>query len=315
MSLNIKHHEPLDKHLNFRLGGEAKFFVEVKTLDDVREACAFAQQEHVPYVVLGGGSNMLVADEGYNGLVIKMVNRDIVIDGATVTVAAGAISSMVARQTAEAGLTGFEWAISLPGTIGGAVRGNAGCFGGEMRDNLLSVDVLHDSNIETLTASDCYFAYRSSVFKTPHRAADIILSATLRLQPGSVEMAKEKLQRTLAARKSTQPLGASSAGCMFKNFEYQDPSVLKKLAARVSIPADMLERKRIGAGFIIDTLGLKGVCVGEACVSREHGNFLANIGHATASDVKKLIDKIREQVYAETGILLEEEVQLIGFDS
>lgn len=312
MSLVIKENEPLSRHLNFRLGGPARFFIEVRDLKELSAAHDFANRESLPIFVLGGGSNTLASDEGFIGVVVKIINRDFKITGNLVEAGAGVISSTVARKTVEAGLSGFEWAISLPGTIGGAVRGNAGCFGGEMKDSVESVVIWQDGEVKELPAVDLHFGYRDSAFKHSLAGA-VIWSVKLRLASGNRTIGEQKLAETLARRKSTQPLGASSAGCMFKNFDFTDLAQITTIAEKVKIPQEMLDKKRLGAGFIIDSLGLKGVCVGEACVSKEHGNFLTNIGSATANQVKQLIDLIKAKVKSSYGLELEEEVKIIGF--
>ncbi len=307
-----KSQESLAKHVNFRIGGPAQYFVEAVTSQDIIDAVTLAKQAGVPWFVLGGGSNTLVADAGFAGLVIKAANRQLKIDGIHVIAEAGVISAAVARATAQAGLRGFEWAISLPGTIGGAVRGNAGCFGGEMKDNLESVRVLRHGELKTLLAAELAFAYRDSLFK--HLGNDdVVLDATLRLTPGDAAEAMSALEKNLAGRKASQPLGSSSAGCMFKNFEYSDDNMIGKLAALHPVPPAMLANHRLAAGWIIDVLGLKGTRIGDAMVSDTHGNFLVNKGAATAAQIIELITLIKTRVSTETGLELHEEVQYLGF--
>lgn len=304
----LKLDEPLSKHLNFRIGGPAKWFVEVKSIEELKVAVDLAKENEVPIFVLGGGSNSLALDEGFAGLIVKMGLRELKIEGTTVVADAGVISAAMARQTATAGLAGFEWAVSLPGTIGGAVRGNAGCFGGETKDHLVSVEVLRNGAVVTLSKEDLKFAYRDSAVK---HSEDIILRATFELENGDPELLKRSLEETLEKRKTTQPTHAGSAGCMFKNFEFQDKSEVAKLQQDAEIPASMLENKRISAGWLIDQLGFKGETVGQAMVSEEHANFLVNLGGATASEVIQLISMIKMAARDRFGIQLEEEVQLI----
>lgn len=311
----FREYESLAKHLNIRIGGPARFFVEVKTEQDVLDATRIARQHDVAYFVLGGGSNTLVADEGWNGLVMKMTNRHLIIEGTKVVADAGVISALVARKTAELGLKGFAWAISLPGTMGGAVRGNAGCFGGEMKDTVTSVRVIRSGDIVEIPATDLHFSYRHSIFKDAEHASDIIFSVTMDLVQGSREEEMALLEKYLASRKSSQPLGSSSAGCMFKNFEYTDEEQIGRIATDktdVKIPESMLVRHRIAAGWIIEQLGLKGLQVGDAQVSDVHGNFLLNKGHATARDIAVLIGRIKAAARERYGIELQEEVQFLG---
>lgn len=307
-----KENEPLAKHVNFRIGGPAKYFVEAQSSQDIIDAVKLAKQANVPFFVLGGGSNTLVADAGYDGLVIKAANRAMKIDGTRVIAEAGVISAAVARATAQAGLRGFEWAISLPGTIGGGVRGNAGCFGGEMKDNVESVRVLHNGELKTLIPSELKFGYRTSVFKELGND-DVVLDATIALKQGDAAEALSALEKNLAGRKASQPLGSSSAGCMFKNFEYTTDDDISALDAKYPVPPEMKSRKRIAAGWIIDQLGLKGTRVGDAMISETHGNFLVNKGAATADEIVQLISVIKTRVRDDVGIQLHEEVQYLGF--
>ncbi len=310
----LKKGEPLAKHVHIRIGGPADFYFEARTSDEIVGAVQAALDDRLPVVIIGGGSNSLPSDDGYRGLVIQAANRNWKIEGAQVTAEAGVLSGFLARKTAEAGLTGFEWAVSLPGTIGGAVRGNAGCFGGETKDALVSVEVLRlaDENIERvrLTNSDCHFGYRESAFKHNN---DIVLSATFEFVSAPKETCLEKIDAVLAQRKADQPSDAPSAGCMFKNFDFKDESELEKLTSRIDVPEAFLKAKRLPAGWLIEQADLKGKSVGGAQVSDKHGNFLMNLGKATASDILQLISLIKLRIRDEYGIQLEEEVQLLGF--
>lgn len=303
----FKENEPLAKHLNIRIGGPARWFVEARSTQELIDAVNIAQELSMKYFVLGGGSNTLVADEGFDGLVIKAANRAMRIEEDRMYVEAGVISSAAARASATAGLRGFEWAVSLPGTIGGAVRGNAGCFGGEMRDSVESVRVLREGSVLTLTNADLAFRYRHSLFKDVGNN-DVVLDCIVKLEIGDRTEALAQIEKNLAGRKASQPLGASSAGCMFTNVEWADDAQIDRLRTRFEIPQAFVDRKRIPAGWIIEQLGLKGLSVGEAEVSAQHGNFLLNKGHATASDIVQLVSRIKKRVLEEVNIVLEEEV-------
>ena len=308
-----KDNESLAKHVNFRIGGPAKYFVEARSTQDLVDAVKIAAEYALPYFILGGGSNTLVSDEGYQGLVIKAANRNTRIEGDRVTAEAGVISATVARASADKGLRGFEWAISLPGTIGGAVRGNAGCFGGEVKDNLESVKLLRNGEIVHVPVADMEYGYRHSVLKDPGHENDVILEATFKLTPGDRAEALALIDKNLAGRKASQPLGSSSAGCMFKNFEYTSDNEIAKIAAQVEIPEAMRNLHRLGAGWIIDQLGLKGTKMGEAQIAPQHGNFLLNVGHASAGDIVALISFVKTKARNEFGVQLHEEVQYLGF--
>lgn len=306
----FKANEPMSKHTNFRIGGPARFYVEIKSVEELGRAIAIAEDANLPFFVLGGGSNTLVSDEGINGLVLQMAMRDVKIDGTTVTVGAGAISAGLARQTAEAGLAGLEWAISLPGTIGGAVRGNAGCFGGEMKDVVKSVRVWRAGQLIDLSASELNFGYRDSAIK---HSKDIIVEATFVLTPGNPEELKAKLTETLGKRKMSQPLYAGSAGCMFKNYEIKNDEELDRLKEELMLPPAMIDKRQVSCGWLIDRMDLKGQQIGGAQISPEHGNFIINSGAATASDVLQIISLVKTAARERYGLQLHEEVQLLGF--
>lgn len=308
----FKEHEPLAKHLNIRIGGPSRYFVEARSTAELIDAVAFAREYAVPFFILGGGSNTLVSDDGYDGLVIKAANRAVTIDGGRVICEAGAIASAVARATANAGLRGFEWAISLPGTLGGAVRGNAGCFGGETKDAVESVRLLRDGSVVVVTSAEMKFAYRHSILKTEGHEEDVVLDVTLRLTPGDRAQALAMIDKHLAGRKASQPLGSSSCGCMFKNFEFVDEADIKQLRDTLDVPDAFVAQKRIPAGWIIEKLGLKGTYVGDAEVSHQHGNFLVNKGHATAADISALVHRVKRCVEDQVGVTLEEEVHHLG---
>jgi UDP-N-acetylmuramate dehydrogenase len=310
----LKENEPLAKHVNIRIGGPADFYVEAKSSEEIAAAVEAALADGVPFAVLGGGSNTLPSDEGFRGLVIQAANRAWRIEDERVFAEAGVPSAFLARKAAEAGLTGLEWAISLPGTIGGAVRGNAGCFGGETKDVVVSVDALRvsDGRAEGVvyTNADCRFGYRESVFKRVH---DVVLDVELELTPAPKAECMARLDAVLAKRKLEQPSDSPSAGCMFKNFEYDDEEEIAKLKSVLDVPPEYLEARRIPAGWLVEQADLKGMSVGGAQVSQKHGNFLQNRGDATASDVLQLISLIKMRIRDGYGIQLEEEVQLLGF--
>lgn len=312
----LKEGEPLMKHVNFRLGGPATGYFEAKKPEEAVSAIRLAQQSGIPWVVLGGGSNVLVSDAGFDGLVVQAAYRAWEIDGTRVQADAGVLSVFLARATVQAGLTGFEWAIGLPGTIGGAVRGNGGCFGGEMKDTVETVDVYDATQdaLKTMTWTECKFAYRDSIFK--HQShPPLILSVSMRLKMGDPVKGKTRLDAIMKQRKENQPQDASSAGCMFKNVTINNATDLWKLRQETDIPQEFLEAKRIPAGWVIDQAGLKGTKVGDAEVSEKHGNFCLNRGKATAEQVVQLVSLVKTKVRNSLGIQLEEEVQLIGFDS
>lgn len=309
-SARLRENESMSKHTNFRIGGSAKWFVEVRTVDELKQVLKIAVDQKISYFIFGGGSNILVNDKPFDGIAIKIAMRNIAINKNLVRVEAGALSSSVARETAKAGLSGLTWAISLPGTIGGAVRGNAGCFGGETKEHLVEVELLSDGKVITIKKDDLHFSYRDSVIKHNN---DIVLSAIFELEQGDSKKLLAELDEKLNARKISQPLDAGSAGCMFKNYEIKSDDELQRIKQILDISPEMNLTRRISAGWLIDQLDLKGTQIGGAKVSEKHGNFLINTGNATADDVVQLIALIKTRARNEYGINLNEEVQYLGF--
>ena len=301
----VKEDEPMSKHTNFRIGGPAKWFVEIKSVEELQQILKIAQAQNVSTFVFGGGSNLLVDDSGFNGIVIKIAMRDMKINGTRVYAQAGVLSAALARAAAKAGLAGFTWAISLPGTIGGAVRGNAGCFGGETKDFLVEVEVLRASHMVTMSKDQLAFGYRDSAIK---HSTDIVLSATFEFPVGDPVRLVKELDEKLAARKSSQPLDAGSAGCLFKNYEISSDDELQRLKEKLDIPLEVSTTRRLSAGWLIDQLDLKGMQIGGAKISNQHGNFVVNTGSATADDVMQLVALIKTRARNSFGIQLEEEV-------
>lgn len=303
-------YEPMSKHTNFRIGGPARWFIDTRTLDELKQILAVAKEQDTKTFIFGGGSNILVSDKGFDGIVIKIAMRTYEIKGTQVRSDAGVLSAALARATSMLGLKGLTWAITLPGTIGGGVRGNAGCFGGEMKDNLVSAQILRDGEIIELQKEELKFGYRESAIK---HTDDIIVSATFELEEGDVTDLKMEINDKLMKRKLSQPLGAGSAGCMFKNYEIKDDEELQRLEQKLDIPAEMKSSRRLSAGWLIDNLDLLGTKIGDAQVSEVHGNFLVNTGKATADQVAQLVALVKTRARNEYGILLQEEIMYIGF--
>jgi len=321
--------EPMHRHTNFRIGGPARYYVEARTAEDVARTVAIAQAAGLPWFALGGGSNTLVGDAGFDGLVIQIALREIVVEGDRVRAGAGAITASVAREAGRAGLSGFEWAVSLPGTIGGAVRGNAGCFGGEMEGVIEDVRILEMQNpegdaprpygagfecrMQNVTNTECGFRYRHSIFK--EHPGWIILEATLALRRADPDTCQAAMDQFLERRRTSQPNGKPSAGCLFKNIETRALSsdAVERLE-RFSSGAwrDVAHDGRLSVGWIIDRLGLKGRRVGGAMISEHHGNFTLNLGGATAADVFALGEAVRERARDVLGMDIEYEVQRLG---
>jgi UDP-N-acetylenolpyruvoylglucosamine reductase len=283
----IRRDEPLAKRTTLRVGGPADIYVEPASEEDLAAVLAYCRDRNQPFVPLGRGSNLLVKDGGFRGVVICLAHphfSQIEAVGQRLRCGAGAKLKAVAVEARRNGLAGLEFLEGIPGSVGGALRMNAGAMGGAIFDVVESVRLMSfDGNVREQSARELAAAYRCC----PALKTRIALAAVLCGQPGSREAIEQRMNEYSRKRWKSQP-AAPSAGCMFKN--------------PASIPA----------GKLIDELGLKGTRAGGAVVSTEHGNFIVNDGSATARDILELIEIIRQRVRAERGIDLETEVEVVG---
>ena len=285
MSLEIKTNICLKNYTTWRVGGAAEYFAIVKTPQELLQALEFNKK----ITLLGAGSNVLISDNGIKGLVIKNRMHKVVESGGFIIAESGTALPLLANYYYLSGFGDLYWAHSIPGTLGGALKSNAGAHGGTIGDLVQSVEVLRDGKKITLTKSDCGFSYRNSKFLD----SDIILNATLSYKKTPQELTAQKRKEAIEYRKLTQPTGFS-AGSTFK-----------------SVPSPNCS-KLISAGFYIDKAGLKGKRVGGAVVSEKHANFILNDSSATASDILELITTIKLKVYKMFGIVLAEEIKYLG---
>ena len=280
--------EPMKNHTTFRIGGPADALALPKTPKEVAEVVHFCHEHAQPYYVLGNGSNLLVSDEGYRGLVLQLYRNfnDIQVNGETITVQSGAMLAAVARTAYQTGLTGLEFASGIPGTIGGAVVMNAGAYGGEMKNVLKEVTVLtKEGEVLVIPAKALELGYRTSVIP---KNGWIVLGAVLQLKKGDQEQILARMEELKEQRITKQPLDLPSAGSTFKRPE------------------------GYFAGKLIMDAGLRGFTVGGAQVSEKHCGFVVNRGNATAADVWELICEVKRRVKEMTGVELEPEVKLLG---
>lgn len=280
---------PLAKYTSARIGGNADAFLTAQTSADLAEIVRVCWALELPYLVIGGGSNMLISDTGVREIVILNKSRKVSfdLDVPSVWAESGTNFGALARQAGRKNLAGLEWAAGIPGTVGGAVVGNAGAHGGDTAGNLILAEVLHRTEgRQQLPPEDLAYAYRSSKLKR-HPGKAVVLSASFQLAHSRPEPIKEKMDEYLAFRRRTQPPGASM-GSMFKNPD-----------------GDF-------AGRLIDAAGLKGARIGDAQISELHANFFINHGDAMASDVYALISKARQTVEERFGVRLELEIELVG---
>ena len=281
--------EPMKNHTTFRAGGCADYLVEPESVDTVREIVRLCCQENMPYYVVGNGSNLLVSDKGYHGVILHLYKNmsDFEISGNRLKAQAGALLVRVAKMAAKEGLSGLEFASGIPGTIGGAMVMNAGAYGGEIKDVVTKVRVLlPDGTIRDYTGEEMAFGYRKS---RVIEEQGIVLEAEMELKADDPEAIAARMEALREKRVAKQPLEYASAGSTFKRPE------------------------GYFAGKLIEDAGLRGFSVGDAQVSEKHCGFVINRGNATASEIMELIQEVQKRVYEHFGVRLEPEVKLLGF--
>jgi len=281
--------EPLASRTSFGIGGPADFFVEPGRADGIEKAIEGSRERGIPYFLLGAGTNLLVADAGVEGLVVRVATREHHIEGTRITAAAGLKMMRLARIAADANLRGFEFAIGVPGSVGGAVYQNAGCWGKEMREVLVEAcGFMPGSGKKKWTPADLRFGYRTSALREGGLKGGFVVEATIQLHRGDGEEAKAQMAKLTRERNDTQPIKTKNCGSVFKN-----------------PPGD-------SAGRLVQAAGLRGLRQGAAVISELHGNFIVNEGGATAADVAKLIERARAEVKRRFNAELEPEVELVG---
>jgi len=312
---NVVEGELLSKYTTFKIGGPAKYFFDAKTSEDLVKALTVADELKVSSFVLGGGSNILVSDSGFNGLVIKQSNSNFKIDGEKVYSESGASVDAVLNATLDAGLIGWAWAAGLPGTVGGGIRGNAGAYGEGMSNVTESVDLYIDGKVTTYTNEQMQFSYRDSIAK---HVPCVIISANLKLTKGDTAADRALVKKYVDHRVNTQPLEYPNPGCAFKNIDLKKIQVDKdRLLKKMEITEEEWQTStkygKLPTSFIFDRMNLKGKTIGGAQVSTKHGAFIVNVGNARAEHVVMLMSELKMRVRNELGIPLEEEVELVGF--
>jgi UDP-N-acetylmuramate dehydrogenase len=288
-SSRLRFEEPLARHTYFGIGGETTAYIEISTISELAALARFHKQWNIPIAVIGRGSNLLVSDTGFKGIGVRLVGElaKLEVDGDVVSVGAGLSLPRLSKAMSRRGLSGVEFALGIPGSVGGALIMNAGAWGSSFGDVVTNVTVMNDAgDLVELTHAEANFEYRHSGLDTYF----CVTGATLKLEPGDVDTITERMQTFYKQKVETQPFAEENAGCMFKN-----------------PPGD-------SAGRLIDISGLKGYRIGGAEVSTVHGNFILNIDNATATDVLNLVAYIQQQVREKTGISLQTEVKRLGFD-
>ncbi len=284
----VREHEPLGPHSWYGIGGQARHFLELEDDAALPELITRLTGEGVPYLVIGAATNTLFAADELPGLTIKLATARLATEAGRVTVSAGYLMPKLAADTAKAGRTGLEYGAGVPGTVGGSVFGNAGAFGREVKDGLITTEVIDpQGRLHTLSAADCRFAYRDSVLKSD-KPGWVVRSATFETGEDDPSRIRERIKEVQRHRRQTQPIEKRSLGSTFKN-----------------PPGE-------AAGRLIDACGLKGRRIGGAQISEKHANFIVNLGGASADDVLALMAEMRNRVLERFGIELEPEVRVIG---
>lgn len=284
----VKTDEPMAMHTTFRVGGPADFFVEIGSVEELREIIDYLHKTDYDFFILGNGSNLLVGDKGYQGVVLHLGNRfaEYSVEGNVVTAQAGAMLSVVAKAAAAGSLTGMEFAAGIPGTVGGAIVMNAGAYDGEMKQIVTKVTVMTaEGEVLELDNETMEFGYRTSIIKN---RPFIVLSAQMALKPGNAEEIHAQIEELNARRRSKQPLELPSAGSTFKRPEGHF------------------------AGKLIMDAGLRGSRIGGAQVSEKHCGFIVNLGNASAADIYELMEEVTEKVEEQFSVRLEPEVVRLG---
>jgi len=311
----------LKEHTTFRLGGPARFLVEAESEKDIIGAIEFAQEKTLPYFILGRGSNVIFADEGFDGVVIKINWSKCDFDQGRVFAGAAVLLDRLVDLCLEKGLFGLEWAAGIPGTVGGAIWGNAGANGSEMKDIVTRVKIMKDGRIEWLENEDCKFGYRDSIFK---QKKWVILGAEIKVNRASctgassmrgrqsIEHSEKLIQNYRQERIKKHPLEYPSAGSIFRNVPTAavQPLLLEKFKDAVKNDPFPV----VPAAKIIAEAGLAGEKIGDAQVSKKHTNFIVNLGQAKSSDVLKLIEKVKSVVKEKFGIQLNVEPIIVGYE-
>jgi len=323
----------LAPYSTLKIGGKARYFCTVTNNQELVEAIQWAKEKGVPFFILGAASNILISDKGWNGLVIKMQNLNYKLQSSSIEektlpniqseqiieAEAGVPLAKIVGLAFQHSLTGMEWAIGIPGTVGGAIYGNAGAFGSSMAEVVKTVCVLDVSQnsyaMLDITKQGCDFSYRSSLFK--HNKQFIIISAHIHLQKGIQEQIAKKMKECFERKKQSQPLDYFSAGSIFKNFYFEHCSVFslgtRKFLENFSEWEQFQKQGFIPAAWLIEKCGLKGKKIGRVELSLKHANFIVHRGGGSAKDVKKLINLIKKQIKEKFGIELQEEIEYLGF--
>jgi len=310
--VNIQENKNLADYTSFKIGGNARFFTQIHNHKELESALEFAYSNNVETLILGGGSNLIISDMGFDGLVIKMDNACISIDkdNNIVNVEAGFNLQNLINECIINSLGGLENMSGIPGTVGGAVRGNAGAYGTEMSDVIISVTYYDNGSIKTIPNGECNFSYRESMFKK--NSSKIILSASLCVSESNKNKLQEKSREIIQLRNDKQPLEYPNAGSFFKN-----PIITDDLVPDIEeMPRWKIDdnHTKLSAAWLIERAGLKGYRINDAGISEKHSLFIVNYGKAKTSDIIQIMKRVQKEIKEKFNIELYPEPQLVGFD-
>lgn len=308
--LSIQRNISLKNYSTFKIGGEAKYFTLIENENDLQEAFKFVKEKNVPFFILGGGSNVLFSDNGFDGMIIKIQNTNYKIHDTKILAGAGMFLNTLVGISLKESLSGLEWAAGIPGQVGGAVYGNAGAFGKSMADVVKSVKTFNTETFkfQIFQKEECQFSYRNSLFKKTKKY--ILFEAEFEFKKSNKKDIQKKIKENLKYRKEHHPLKYPSAGSIFKNYKItnNDLELLKKFPNFKQFK----EKGEIPAAYLISECELKGKKIGGAQISEKHPNFIININNAKAEDVIILISLIKQKVRDQFGIQLDEEIIYVG---
>lgn len=298
---------PLRLYSNYKIGGNAKYFYRAEGLDNLIKAIKEAGAMKLPVFIFGGGTNLLIGDEGFDGLVLKPEIKFLHNHENLVHVGSGVLVADLLNFCIERGLSGLEWAGGLPGAVGGAIRGNAGAFGSEIKDSIRKVASLKFPHMLVRNNQECEFDYRNSIYKK--NPGEIVLGAVFQLKPGDSKIIREQTDEKINYRYRKHPMDYPNIGSIFKNVPWESVPNQHKETFKEKIKQDPFPV--LPTAILIDRCGLRGISFGGAMISPKHPNFIVNIMEAKADDVKELIALVKEKVFKKFGIGLEEEVQYV----
>ena len=306
-NVTVRSREPLSRHTRFGIGGPAEVFVESADREAFLEALRAARATGLPVLVIGGGTNLVAADEGFPGVVLRYTGSRIEADGAKVEAEAGAELQALVDFTIERGLAGLETMTGIPGSVGAAIYGNAGAYGRSISETVREVEFFDGERLRRLPREECGFAYRDSVFK--RRKGWVILKAALELEPGETEALRRRAEEIRTVRDRKYPPSMRCAGSIFKNLLVAE--LPPETAAR--IPPEVIREGKAPAGYFLEQVGAKGMRRGGISVADYHGNLIYNAGGGTARELRELVEELKRRVRERFGIQLEEEIQYVGF--